>query len=410
MSHAATLPQEPDPGGRPQRAPARVLVVHNRYLVRGGEDAVVERETSALTRAGQAVETVILDNEVIASAAERLRVAVEAPYAPRGIARVTAAVERFRPDIVHVHNFFPLVSPAVHGAVRRLGCATVQTLHNFRITCANAMLLRDGRPCELCIDGSAYNGARYRCYRGSRLGSLAVARMIAVHRRAGTWTTDVDRFIALTEFARGRFLRAGVPADRIRVRPNGLPDPGRPGYGPRSGVLFVGRLSAEKGLEILAAAAGLSRARISVIGDGPLAGALQGAPGLALLGSMGRGEVHRAMAAAAAVVVPSLWYEGLPMVIAEAFAAGTPVVASKIGALAHLVEDGVTGLHAAPGDAADLARALDRMVDDPEAARRMGRAAREAYERDWAEDVTTAALIDIYGEAMAARAAQGFSG
>ncbi len=389
-------------------APARrVLVVHNRYQQRGGEDAAVERDVAALTRAGQVVETLFVTNDSIRTPADRLRTAIEAATAPRGVAAVLKAAARFRPDVVHLHNTFPLISPAVHAALRATGTATVQTLHNFRVTCANAMLLREGRPCEDCVTGSPYRAVLHGCYRGSRLGSLSVAHMIEHHRRAGTWTTQVDRFVALTRFAKDRFVRAGLPAARIAIRPNGLAYPGADGGRPRAGLLFAGRLSTEKGVAVLLAAAPLIQAPLQVIGDGPLGPAVADCPSLSMRGPRGPGEVAAAMAQALAVVVPSLWYEGLPMVVAEAFAAGTPVIASRIGALAEIVEDGVTGLHVRPGDGADLARACNWIADHPEEARRMGRAARAVFERDWAESVTTAALLAIYAEAIASRASGG---
>ncbi|MGU3362396.1 glycosyltransferase family 4 protein [Methylobacterium sp. M6A4_1b] len=384
-------------------APLRILVVHNRYQVRGGEDSVVAQEVASLRRAGQAVETLFFDNASIRTGWDRLRTAYEAAHAPRGIAAVVEAVRAFRPDVVHAHNVFPQVSPGMHAAVRAEGAATVQTLHNFRVTCANGILMRESRPCEDCVGGSPYQAVRHACYRGSRLGSLAVARMIDVHRRAGTWQRDVDRFIALTPFARARFLAAGLPESRIRIKPNGLADPGLDTAGPRAGILFVGRLVPEKGVGTLIEAAGLGRASVTVIGEGPEEAVLRRAPGLTVLGPQDRGAVQAAMARAAALVVPSHWYEGLPMVIAEAFSLGTPVVASRIGALADLVADGETGLLVPPRDPAGLARALDRIVDDPDAARAMGRRARLAYERDWTEAAVTARALSIYREAVSAR-------
>ncbi len=383
----------------------RVLIVHNRYQIRGGEDAVVEREAAALARAGCTIETLFFSNDDIRGPVDRLRTAFEAPHARRGIARVVEAVRRFRPDVVHAHNTFPLVSPGVFAAVRTEGAATVQTLHNFRLTCAGALLMRDGQPCETCVTGSAYSAVRHGCYRGSRVGTFAVARMIERHRRIGTWTRDVDAFVVLTPFARGRFVAAGLPPERIVVKPNGLPDPGEPSEAPRNRILFAGRLSREKGVETLKAAAAQLGQGIDVAGEGPLRESLEGASGLNLLGTLPGAEVQARMARAGALVVPSLWYEGLPMVVAEAFAAGTPVIASRIGALADLVEDGVTGLLVTPGDPADLARAMARILADPEAARRMGRAARAAYLRDWTEEATTSALLSIYRRACAARAA-----
>lgn len=393
-----------NPFAGPSGAPLRVLIVHNHYQIRGGEDAVVANEAAALARAGCTVEVLAFHNDAIRSPLDRLRTAYEAPYAPRGIARVVEAVRRFRPDVVHAHNTFPLVSPAMHGAVRALGPVTVQTLHNFRLVCAGALLMRDGAPCETCLTGSAYKSVRHACYRGSRLGTLAVARMIDRHRKAGTWTRDVDAFIALTGFARGRFIAAGLPAQRLFVKPNGLPDPGPPPDEPRRGILFAGRLSQEKGVEILKAAAPLLTAPVEMAGEGPLRDILAGAPGLTLLGALPQAELRARMGRAAALVVPSLWYEGLPMVVAEAYAAGTPVIASRIGALAHLIEDGVTGLLVTPGDPVDLARAIERLSGRPDEARGMGAAARAAYLRDWTEEATTAALLTIYWTALAARA------
>ncbi len=387
-----------------RRPVSRVLVVHNSYQRRGGEDVAVEWDVSALRGAGLAVETLFVHNDEIRSPLDRLRTAMEAAHAPRGIARVMAAVASFGPEVVHVHNSFPLISPGVHGAIRRAGVATVQTLHNYRLTCANGMLTRDGVPCEDCVSGSPYRAVLHGCYRGSRIGSLAVARTIELHRRRGTWTRDVDRFIALTEFARERFVAAGLPEHRIRVRPNGLTDSGMPEDRRRAGALYVGRLTAEKGLKVLAAAARISRSGVTVIGEGPLASRLAGAPGITLLGSRDAAAVRAAMAAAVVLVVPSLWYEGLPSVIAEAFAVGTPVVASRIGALASLVADRDTGLLVAPGDAGELAGALDWMEDNDAESRRMGVRARAAFEMQWTESVTTGALLSIYAEAAASRA------
>jgi len=396
---ASTSPRAFAPGddGR-----LRILLLHNRYQIRGGEDAVVEREIAGLTRAGHTVEALILDNSEIRTPFDKLRAAYEAPHAPRGIAAAVAAAERFEPDVVHVHNTFPLLSPGVHAALRARGTATVQTLHNFRIACANGLLLREGRPCERCLGGSPVHAIRHRCYRGSAIGSLAVARMIERHRRLGTWRREVDRFIALTEFARTRFVAAGLPPERLRVKPNGLVDPGPPPAGERTGLLFVGRLSAEKGVAVLAAAAQMTSAPITVIGDGPLAPMLQGHPNINLLGLRDSAGVRRAMGSAKAVVVPSICYEGLPMVIPEAFSVGTPIVASRIGALGDLVEDGKTGFLAEPGDPVSLARALDRIEAGPET-RRMGEAARTVYLKEWVDEAVTARALAIYREAIAAR-------
>lgn len=401
----AAMALSPDTRKTREVAPLRVLFVHNRYQIPGGEDAAVEREIATLRATGVDVESVILDNSAIQTSFDRLRVAVQTPHAPQGIATVVEAARRFRPDVVHVHNTFPLISPAVHGAVRELGAATVQTLHNFRLMCANGLLLREGSPCERCVSGSPFQSVRFGCYRGSKVGTLAVARMIDHHRRAGTWLRDVDRFIVLSAFARDRFLAAGLPAARLSIKPNGIDDPGPVATGQRSGILFVGRLSEEKGVRVLAEAAALVSHPITVIGDGPLMPELRNVNGLRLLGQQNREAVRAAMSRAAAVVVPSICYEGLPTVIPEAFAAGTPVVASRIGAMPELINEGVTGLLAEPGDAASLSAALHQIHDNPKQARRMGIAARAVFERTWVNDIVTAQTLAIYREAIASRAA-----
>ena len=390
----------------------RILIVHNRYQQRGGEDSVVDDEIALLRAGGHEVSTVLVSNDAITSFADKTRVAINVADNPLTRGLVTDAVRCFQPDVVHVHNFFPLISPAVHARVRALGPATVQTLHNFRITCAGANLLRDGRPCELCVGGSSLHGVVHRCYRGSLVGSAALVHMIARHRRERTWQRHVDRFIVLSDFARDVFVRAGVPADRIAVKPNTIDDPAPVAEVPRTGVLYVGRLSEEKGIQVLAAAARLTDAAITVVGGGPLAGSVnRSAPdNLSLLGAMPRIEARAMMARAAAVVVPSICYENFPITVAEAFAAGTPVIASRIGALAEIVEDGRTGWHVAPGDPTALAAAIDRVVADPAESAHRGAAAREVYRARYTASAALARLATIYSEAIASRHAAGASG
>jgi glycosyltransferase involved in cell wall biosynthesis len=381
----------------------RILVVHNRYQIRGGEDVAVDGEIEALTQAGVDVVARIVTNDAIRSFSAKLGAAFGAARSPVGVRLVRDAIRETRPDVLHVHNFFPLISPAVHAAAHAEGVATVQTLHNFRTVCAGGLLMRDGRPCETCIDKSPYWGARHACYRGSTVASLAVARMIDAHRRAGTWLNDVDRFVAMSAFARERFERAGFPPEKIVVKPNSVDDPGEPRERERSGIVYAGRLSEEKGVRVLIEAAHRTKSRIVAIGEGPLAGELQAAapPNVLFRGPLPRAAVRERIAAAEALVVPSVCYEGSPMVIAEAFAAATPVVASRIGALEGLVEDGRTGLHAQPGDAADLAQTLDRIAADKAAARLMGRRARALYEAEWSPRANVAALMRVYAEALA---------
>ena len=387
----------------------KILIVHNRYQQRGGEDSVADDEVALLRAGGHDVATVFVSNDFIATFADKVRAAVNVADGPPAHHLVPDAVRRFRPDVVHVHNFFPLITPAVHARVRALGPATVQTLHNFRITCAGANLVRDGRPCELCVGRSALPAIVHRCYRGSLVGSAALAHMIAAHRRAGTWQRQVDRFIALSNFTRDIFIRAGLPADRIVLKPNAVADVVPIVSGPRTGALYVGRISEEKGVEVLADAARLTRAPITVIGGGPLADGLKvGAPdSMHLAGEVSRAEARAAMARARAVVVPSVCYETFSITVAEAFAAGTPVIASRIGTLAEIVEDGRTGWLVEPGDSAALTATIDRALGDPAECARRGAAARETYLARYTPLTALARLESIYAEAIASRRAAG---
>jgi hypothetical protein len=224
----------------------RILQVHNFYQHVGGEDVVAADEQALLKDRGHETRlfSVSVSNDDIVGFLPKLVAAWQTPYSPGAKARLTGEIASFAPDIVHVHNFFPLLTPAVYDACRDAGVPVVQTLHNYRTICAAALLMRDGKPCEDCIRGTPYQAVFHGCYRGSRLGSLAVARMIATHRYRGTWATKVDRFIAMTEFARNKFVAAGFPPEKIATKPNFvvLAESATPVDADRHGALFVGRL------------------------------------------------------------------------------------------------------------------------------------------------------------------------
>jgi len=312
-----------------------------------------------------------------------------------------------KPDVLHVHNTLPILSPAVYYAARAEGVPVVQTLHNYRLMCPNALFFREGKVCEACLGKSfAWPGVRYGCYRGSRAASAAVASMVAFHWAFRTWSKAVDRYISLTEFARHKFVQGGLPADRIAVKPNFVhPDPG---VGDATGgyVLYVGRLSEEKGISTLLSAWRTigSRLTLRVVGDGPLADQLKGSivqtAGIEWLGRQTRDEVLRLMQNAAFLVIPSECYEGFPMTVAEAYATGLPVVASKIGALESLIDSGRTGLHFRPGDPDDLAAKIDWLVSHPQELAQMRKEARAEFEAKYTAERNYVTLMDIYEKAI----------
>ena len=381
----------------------KVLVAHNYYKLRGGEDVVFESEVDLLSGAGHEVRTVKVFNEDVRSRREKAEALLGTVRNYHGVATVLRAIEGFRPDVMHFHNVFPLLSPAAYRASHEAGVAVVQTLHNFRPICLGSLLLRDGRVCRLCVNGSSMPGILHRCYRDSVVASAAAARMVSVHRRRGTWRTDVDRYIALTEFGRTVFAEAGFPADRIEVKPNFLADSAAPSSAEaRSGVLFVGRLSPEKGVGTLVEACSQLNCELRIVGAGPDLAVLQARAGsnVAFLGALDRASVLREMRRARVVVAPSIWFEGFPMVLVEAFACGTPVIASRLGALAEVVEDGVTGALVAAGDPAELRTRLALFLSDASLTDRLGAAARQVFVERYTPQVNLRRLETIYARAI----------
>lgn len=380
----------------------RVLIAHNAYQHRGGEDSVVEAEIALLRSHGHVVETYFRSNDDVA-AMSSLSLARHTLWSNRTSHELAKLIRRFKPDVIHVHNTFPLMSPSLYWAAERAGIPVVQTLHNFRLMCLNALFLREGKVCEDCMGKLPWRGVARACYRGSHTASAALAGMLALHRGLGTYQNKVARYIALNGFCRDKFIEGGLPAERVEVKPNFV-DFDAPPLTARVGMLFVGRLSVEKGVATLAEAmAVLPDMSLRVAGDGPEEELLAGVAGIARLGSMPSEAVRQEMACAVALVVPSIWYENFPRTIVEAFACGLPVIASRIGALADIVTDGVTGLLFEPANARDLADKLAWAQAHPEQMAEMGRKARAQYEAEFSAEVNYRRLMEIYTGVLAER-------
>jgi len=385
----------------------RILLVHERYRVRGGEDAAVDNEVAQLRAAGIDVQTLIKDNRDLPGDGSAA-MAARAVWSPASRRELAAVISRTRPDVMHVHNFWPMLSPSIYDAARAAQLPVVQSLHNYRLLCANALLLRDGAPCELCIGlRMKWPAIRHRCYRDSAGASAAVAAMTAVHAVLGTFERKVDRFVALSPMAARLFAAGGIPAGRIEVIPNAVADPGPPASFARAGALYVGRLSAEKGLDTLMASwAGIDHP-LTVIGDGPLGDRLRqhAPPNVRLLGFRSPAEVSAAMSRAALLVFPSLCRENLPLVVAEAMAHGLPVLASPGGAVDGMITEGVSGAFAAAGDAESWREAARALLGDHAKASRLGRGARAAYESGYHPDHVTRRRLELYASVLAGRRA-----
>jgi glycosyltransferase involved in cell wall biosynthesis len=279
----------------------------------------------------------------------------------------------------------------------------VQSLHNFRLMCPQGFLLRNDKPCEDCVGKLPWRGVMHRCYRGSAAQSAVLATMVGVNRALSTYNKSVTQYVALTEFCRRKFIESGLPAERIVVKPNFIDLPPVPLNVSRSGALFVGRLSREKGIYAIADAFRILRSphsTLDVIGDGPDVDALRGIEGVNVQGVKPPAEIYHAMARSAYLLMPSIWYENFPRVLVEAFACGLPVIASRLGAMSELIEDGVTGLQVEPGDASDLADKIAWANSHPYEMREMGLAARRLYERHYTGPTNFSRLIHIYREAI----------
>lgn len=383
----------------------KILFAHCRYQHTGGEDRAVDAEMAALREAGHDVSILERDNAIISTIWDRAKTAWSLPGTGALRTELRTEIAAHAPDIVHAHNIFPLFTASLYDAARDLGVPVVQTLHNYRNICASALLMRDGRICEDCVGASPYQAVLHRCYRNSTLGSFALARMIAHHRDNGTWSKSVDRFIALSEFSKSRFVAAGFPPDRIIVKPNSPAAhfAAKPEARERSGALYVGRLSPEKGIAPLLRLWKKDWPPLRVIGEGPDAPALDEAvrDGRAIaLGSMGSEAIADEMRRAEVCIIPSRCYENFPMVIAEAFACGLPVLASDIGALGELVQEDQTGAHFDPFDPESMTRSIAAALADPERLRQWGAAARKHYENHLTTAGTTAQQMAIYESLM----------
>lgn len=385
----------------------RILQVHTRYRQPGGEDEVVAAEKRLLEEAGVEVRQVIFDNADLReseSLAGDLRLAASAVWSRAAERRVRRALTAHRSQVMHVHNTFTAASPSVYAAAAALRVPVVQTLHNYRLVCPAATAFRDGHACTDCVGRSVpWPSVAHACIRGSRPQSLVVAATITVHRARGTFRRGIATYLALTEFQRQLMMDGGLPAGRIRVVSNFLePDPGR-GTGNRTGVLFVGRLTTEKGVSVLLEAASRVPGIVSIVGDGPLENGVGRAGALGhvtYLGPLAPAAVVERIRRTVALVVPSIWFEGFPLVVLEAFATGTPVIASGIGSLHEMIDVGRTGLLAEPNDAVDLADKIQWALSHPDEMRRMGMDARLRYETEFRGHTHLTALLEAYASAM----------
>ncbi|MER5888832.1 glycosyltransferase [Streptomyces sp. NPDC001941] len=397
----------------------RVLVVHNRYASAqpSGENKVVDQEVELLRAAGHRVDLFERRSDDIGamSLPRKAAVPVLVPWNPAVRRELAALLRRERPDVVHVHNVFPLLSPAVLAACADAGVPAVATLHNYTQVCPPGTLQREGRPCTECVGGPPLPAVRHGCYRGSRLATAPLALSLSANRRR--WWSGVERFFCISAAQREVLVGAGMPAGRLAVKHNFVPEPGVRRTGPGEHVLYLGRLAEAKGVRLLMAAwdelaaSGGVGVPLVIAGAGPLEAEVTawaaGRDDVRYVGLYDTARCREALARSVAVVAPSTWLEAFGLVVVEAMAAGVPAVAAGHGAFVELLEDGVTGLLHRPGEPGSLASCLRAVTVDPARNAEMGRAARLRYERGFSPSVGLERLEEGYRSAIAGRSGGG---
>ena len=379
-----------------------ILIAHNYYQQSGGEDQVFVDESNLLEGYGHQVHRLTIHNDQISST-PRLELLGKTIWNRDIYRKLRSLIQQHQIQVVHFHNTFPLISPAAYYAAKAAGACVVQTLHNYRLFCLNALFLRDGNICEDCLGKPVpWSGVQHGCYRESTAASAAVATMLTTHRLLQTWTQQVDAYIALTEFARNKVIQGGLPAEKVFIKPNFVePDPGM-GTGQGGYALFVGRLSGEKGIDVLLEAWKKlgDKIPLKILGDGALAPQVAEAVAqfcnIEWLGRRPMPEVYGFMRDAQFLIFPSKWYEGLPRTLIESFACGTPVIAANLGAMSSFVTPHKTGLHFQSGKADDLVTQVEWAIAHPEDLLRMRQNARIEFEEKYTSSKSYQQLAQIY--------------
>lgn len=382
----------------------RILQVHNKYQQYGGEDAVVMLEYELLKKNGHVVEQLFFDNKNISSSiSDKLKAGLSSIYNFSSSKIVEEKIIQFNPHLIHVHNFFPLLSPSVFYIANKNKIPIIITLHNYRLICANALLFRDGHICEECISKVfPLSGIRHKCYRQSSVQSAAVTMMSSVHKVIGTWKKMINTYIVLTEFGRDKFIHSSLnlPPEKVVVKPNFVVDFGFGNDKRENYYVFFGRLTEEKGIKILLESVKFFSFKLKIIGDGPLRDFVEkntmDYPNIEFVGFKDKEYIINELKNARGVIFPSIWYEGLPLSIIEALSTGTPIIISDLSPFKELITNGYNGFHFKTGNSQDLAQKIKHMDVNIEKLSYLYFNARKTYLEKYTPEKNYFALMDIY--------------
>lgn len=384
----------------------KVALVHNEYRHKGGEETVVANELELVKQKGHDSELYQVSSQAIKTGLDKMRTAMRLSYSKESKRSLKRFLQDFKPDVVHVHNWFPLLTPSIFDACLEFQIPVVQTLHNFRITCASGLLLRHGRVCEDCIGGSPYRGAIHGCYQGSRLASLAVAKMISAHRNQDTWNRKISKFITPSVFAKTKFAEAGVREELIAVKPHFTFDPFLDNKVTQESrathALYIGRLSPEKGINTLLSAFQELGHPLTIIGDGPLRTHVEAASGSSItyLGAMTQKQISQQLLKAGFLVAPSECHETFGLAILEAFAHELPVVAANNSSFTELVVHHHNGIVFNAGNKEALKSAVTELVSSAPLRAQLSMNARKTYLAKYTPEKNYSALMSIYEEVL----------
>jgi len=383
----------------------KILQLHNSYIYKGGEDVVVELENNLLTEYGHSVFQLKRENKKeIRNFVDKFTIAKNLSYSNYSKELVDKEIKKIRPNIVHVHNFFPLWTTSIFDACIDNNIPIVLTLHNYRTICANGLFFRENKVCEKCLNHSSYYSVLYGCYQNSRFKSIPVAKMITNNRKKNIWESKINRFIVFTNFAKKKYIQANFPKSKISVKPNYNPTqilPTTINKDLKKNCIYVGRISEEKGITALLKAWENINFPLKIFGDGPIKHLInKNQANITFLGNQPKNIIIAEMQLAKFLIFPTECYEGFPMTILESFASGLPVLASNIGSISEIIKNKYNGILFKPGNIIDLREKINWILSNPDECEKITQNALKEFSIKYSKEKNYELLIKIYKEAM----------
>ena len=383
----------------------KILQIHNEYKYFGGEDLIVEREKNLLLENNhEVIQLIRKNNNEIKNIWDQLIVSKNLTYSKKSEKIVDEKIKFTKPDIVHIHNFFPLWSPSILNSCKKNKIPVVMSIHNYRLVCANGALYRNGKICELCPKNGLHNAIYYRCYQDSLIKTLPVVNLISTFRKKKIWN-KMNKLIVNTEFAKKKFISFGIPEDKLAVKANFIEEDYKINDSESNKedfIIYIGRLSKEKGLELLIKAWEKIDFKLKIFGDGPLkqkiSNLIKNNEKIELNNFIPNHEVSKQMAKAKFLIFPSEWYEGFSITLLEAFVNKLPVLSSNIGSMQEIIEDNINGILFKSGDVHDLIDKINKMIKNPDLLNNIKDKAYEKYQTLYSKKKNYEILVNIYKE------------